>query len=73
MPRTPPPSPPVNGVRIAVVGTALWGVALVVALVDAAMNDSGNGRWITTTAVGVALGLIGIGFLLAFERKITQR
>jgi hypothetical protein len=73
MPRTPPPTGPVNGVRIAIVGTSLWGVALIVVLVDAALSGTDRGLWIATTAVGLVLGLIGIGFLLAFERRIVER
>jgi hypothetical protein len=74
MPRTPPPAPPVNGVRIAAVGTCIWAVALVVALLDhSALSSSGRGWWITTACVGVLLGLIGIAFLRRFERRIVER
>jgi hypothetical protein len=64
----------VNGVRIAVVGTGLWFVALAIALLDrAALSDSGRGWWIGCAAVGVLLGLFGIAFLRLYERQIANR
>jgi hypothetical protein len=69
-----PPAPAVNGVRIAVIGTVVWTVALVAALLDrAALRDSGRGWWIGCAAVGVLLGLFGIAFLRLYERQIANR
>lgn len=74
MTRTPEAGPPVDGVRIAVVGTCAWGLAFVAALVaHTTLSDSGRGWWITTAGVGVLLGLIGIAFLRRFERDIVAR
>jgi hypothetical protein len=72
--RPTPPAPPVNGVRIAVIGTVAWAVALVVAVLDhAALSESGRGWWIGCAAVGVLLGLFGIAFLRLYERQIANR
>jgi hypothetical protein len=72
--RTPPPAPAIDGVRIAVVGTILWGVAFLAALADyVSLAASGRSWWVTTAGVGVLLGLIGIGFVRRFGRDIAAR
>jgi hypothetical protein len=72
--RQTPPAPPVNGVRIAVIGTGAWVVALVCALlIHATLTGRGRGWWIGCAAVGVLLGLFGIVFLRLYERRIVRR
>lgn len=57
MERRPDPPPlPTDDVRTVVVGTALWGVALVVSAV------AGNADAAWTCAAGFALGFVGIAY-----------
>jgi len=49
-----------DGVRTMQVGTALWGIALVVMILYRSdLERAGNEWWIGTCAAGLALGVIG--------------
>jgi hypothetical protein len=49
-----------DGVRTMQVGTALWGIALVVMfLFRAELDRAGHEWWLWTCAAGFALGLVG--------------
>ncbi len=64
-PRRPDPEPlEADDVTLVTVGTALWAVALVVAVVlRDRLDDDGRGRWLWVAAAGVGLGLIGIRYV----------
>jgi Protein of unknown function (DUF2530) len=59
--RAPPEPLPNDGVRTVIVGTVLWGIALIALLPFAGrLNDNGRLWWIATCAVGFGLGLVGL-------------
>jgi hypothetical protein len=61
--RPDPPPVPTNDLRVVVVGTVLWAVALVVtAVLRTRLDHSGRGWWVGTCAAGFALGLLGIAY-----------
>ena len=61
--RPDPPPVPTNDLRVVVVGTALWAVALLVTLLfHARLREDGHLWWIATCAVGFGLGLVGIRY-----------
>jgi hypothetical protein len=63
MRRPDPPPLRTDDVRVVTVGTALWGVALVVALVlRGRLDDDGHLWWLGTCAAGFALGLVGLAY-----------
>ena len=46
---------------VVTVGTALWGVALLLALVfHGTLDDHGNGDWVWVALAGFLLGLLGL-------------
>jgi MFS family permease len=50
-----------DAVTVITVGTVLWAVGLVVALLlHGRLADHGNGDWVWITVAGVVLGLMGI-------------
>lgn len=62
MPEIPAPIDP-NGTVVVSVGTALWLVALVVALaLHSRLQAAGHLWWIGACAAGFALGLVGMGY-----------
>jgi Protein of unknown function (DUF2530) len=64
----------VDAVRTVQVGTALWAVALVVALVlRDPLSDDGREWWIWTCVAGVVLGLLGIVITTRRRRRIAAR
>lgn len=73
-PRRPDPEPlPTNDLTVVVVGTALWAVALVVALVlGDRLDDQGRENWVWITAAGVALGGVGIRHLRRRRARSTD-
>ena len=62
--QVPAPKPvDVDGVRTVLIGTGLWGVALVVCLVRRdALVEAGNEWWLWTCLAGVGLGLLGYSY-----------
>lgn len=64
----------VDAVRTVQVGTALWAVALVVALVlRDQLSDDGREWWIWTCIAGVLLGVAGIVITTRRRRRIAVR
>jgi FtsH-binding integral membrane protein len=75
MPQRRPDPPPVrtNDVRTVTVGTVLWAVALVVAvLFRERLRDGGHLWWVGAAAAGFALGLLGIVYTKRRERAIAR-
>ena len=58
--RTPPPPVDVDLGRVMLIGTAVWGVALVVAVVLALGDDEASWMPAWVCATGVLLGLFGV-------------
>jgi fatty acid desaturase len=59
--RRPDPEPIQTDDRLAIiVGLALWVVALAVVLFLAPLLGAGDGWWLWTCVVGLALGLVGL-------------
>ena len=69
--RRPDPVPAPTDGRIAVlVGTGLWALALIPTLVYAGpITAAGGGWWIWTVVVGIALGLLGFGWLSVIRAR----
>lgn len=62
--RPQPPLPPVDDRRPVAVGTLIWAVLLVAALL--ARDDlagQGRGWWVWTPVAGIALGLLGLVYV----------
>lgn len=61
-PRRPDPKPlETDDVRVVALGTGLWALALVAALLlNDRLDDDGRGSWVWVAAAGVVLGLIGL-------------
>ena len=68
--RRPDPVPARANARKAVaVGSAVWLVALVLALVfRTELGDAGLGWWLWCAAIGLGLGLAGLAFVLVRRR-----
>jgi len=68
--RRPDPVPATTDDRKAVlVGLGLWVIGLVVLLVFLKpLSASGDGWWLWTVIVGLALGLVGLGYLTVKRR-----
>lgn len=64
-PRRPDPEPlATDDVRVIVVGTVLWAVALVLAVaLHGRLEDSGRDKWVWVAAAGLGLGLVGIRYV----------
>jgi len=63
-----------DGILPVAVGTAAWAVALVVlVLLRARLAEAGATWWIAVAAVGLASGLIGLGFLSRRRRRQAHR
>jgi hypothetical protein len=64
-PRRPDPEPlETDDVTVVTVGTALWGVALVVTVVFRdRLGDEGRSSWAWICAAGVLLGLLGVRYV----------
>jgi hypothetical protein len=64
-PRRPDPEPlETDDVMVVTVGTALWGVALVVtAALHGRLGDEGRTSWVWISAAGFVLGLLGIRYV----------
>lgn len=55
------------------VGTAVWAVLFVLALVARSwLVDSGRGWWVWTTLAGVLLGLCGLGYLARRDARAAS-
>ncbi len=69
--RRPDPEPLRTDDRGAVlVGTVVWAVLLVVALVERdRLEADGNGWWVWTPVVGIALGLLGLRVVSRRHRR----
>jgi hypothetical protein len=62
-----------DGVRIVVVGTVLWVVALGVLLVfHDRLSDNGRGWWIWVCVAGAGLGLIGIPYMRRYQSRVRR-
>jgi peptidoglycan/LPS O-acetylase OafA/YrhL len=60
-----------DDVRIVALGTALWLVALVVALVfHDRLADHGNGDWVWVALAGVFLGFVGLRHVRRRQRAL---
>lgn len=72
-PRHPDPPPlETDEVRVVAVGTALWGLALLVLLpFRGRLLDDGRGWWLWTCAAGMSLGLWGLRICL--RRRAARR
>jgi hypothetical protein len=76
---TPPPSRrveplDVDAVRTVQVGTALWVVALIGALVfREALDEAGRESWIWVCVAGVLLGLLGIAVTTNRRRRLARQ
>lgn len=60
---------------VVAVGTALWAIGLVLALVlHGRLADDGRGDWVWVAAAGVFLGLVGLRHVRrrAAHRRIPQ-
>jgi NO-binding membrane sensor protein with MHYT domain len=63
MRRPDPPPVRTDDVRVVTVGTVLWGVAFVVALLfRTTLRDDGHLWWLGACAAGFALGLVGLAY-----------
>jgi LPXTG-motif cell wall-anchored protein len=73
-PRRPDPEPlETDDVRVIVIGTVLWAVALVLTLVwHDRLADTGHGDWVWVTLAGTFLGLLGLPYLLRRRRLLRQ-
>ncbi|WP_088285057.1 DUF2530 domain-containing protein [Kineosporia sp. A_224] len=59
--------------RTVLVGTAVWAVLLVAALVGhGRLSDAGRGWWVWTPVVGIALGLYGLRYLRLRDERPAQ-
>jgi uncharacterized membrane protein len=65
-PRRPDPEPlETDDVKVVLVGTIAWFVALVLALVfHARLSEAGNESWVWTLLAGCFLGLVGVRYVL---------
>jgi hypothetical protein len=78
-PRRPDPPPlETDDVRVALVGTAVWLVALLLTLVfHGWLADHGNGDWVWIALCGFGLGLVAIRYFLrrraALRREAASR
>lgn len=62
-PRQPDPPPlETDDVRVVAVGTALWGVALVVLGIARLAGADVRGWWLAMCAGGLVLGGVGVGY-----------
>jgi hypothetical protein len=73
-PRRPDPPPlETDDVKVAFVGTAVWLVALLLALVfHGQLADHGHGDWVWIALAGFGLGLVAIRYFLR-RRKAIRR
>ena len=72
MPTTPKPAPPpleVDTLRVVLVGTVLWAVALVVLLL---LGDRVAPLWKWTCVAGIALAAVGIG-IMRWQGQLRRR
>ncbi|MCI2239960.1 DUF2530 domain-containing protein [Paenibacillus sp. TRM 82003] len=70
------PAPPplrTDDRRAVLVGLAVWGVLLVVALAVPEVRDTGEGRWLGSCVAGLALGLVGLAHVHRRERRAARR
>ncbi|MGH8968434.1 MAG: DUF2530 domain-containing protein [Actinomycetes bacterium] len=78
-PRRPDPEPlETDDVRVVTIGTVVWFVALVLALVfHDPLADGGNENWTWIFLAGAGLGLLGIVYLRrrrrSLQRDVTSR
>lgn len=79
MPSAPTPADPSPGatrsdadaVLPVAIGTALWGVALVVlVLLRPRLEESGSTWWISVAVVGLITGLLATAFLVRRRRRL---
>ena len=64
----------VDGVRAVTIGTILWVVALIALLpFTDTLQDDGHLWWIGTCAVGVLLGLSGLGYTVRRRNRLRRR
>lgn len=78
VPRVSPTQPPplqaldVDGIAVVTVGTALWGIALVVAIaMHTRLERDGRLWWVAAAAVGFGLGLVGISYCLRRRARLA--
>jgi hypothetical protein len=64
-----PPPLKVDTVRVVLIGTALWAVALVVLLV---LGDRVDRQWVWTCVAGIVLAGIGLG-IMRWQGQLGRR
>lgn len=70
--RPDPPPLATDDARTVIVGTVVWGVLLVLALLFRGwLADTGRGWWVWTPVVGIALGLYGLRYLARRRRGVA--
>lgn len=63
-----------DGILPVAIGTALWAVALVVLIaMRPRLEEAGATWWIGAAAVGLASGVVGLGFLSWRKRRQALR
>ena len=74
-PRRPDPEPlETDDVTVVTIGTALWGVALVVTVVFRdQVGDEGRTSWAWVCAAGFVLGLLGIRYVRRRRAAMAAR
>jgi hypothetical protein len=71
--RAAPPPLEANDLRVTVVGTVAWAVALVVLLVLRGQIPASDRWWIWTCAVGVGMGLFALWYVPVFKRARARK
>jgi O-antigen/teichoic acid export membrane protein len=73
--RRPDPAPARADARKAMfVGTHVWLVALIVAIVlRPQLMDAGLGWFVWAAAIGVAIGVVGLAVVLVIRRRIVRQ
>lgn len=71
--RRPDPEPlEVDEIRVVLIGTAVWAVALVgLLLLGQGLDDDVRNRWVGTCAAGIAIGCFGVYY--SWRRAAARR
>ena len=73
--RRPPPAPvETDGVRVLVIGTVLWALALcALLLLGDRLRGDGREDWVWTCLTGTVLGLVGIAYCARRRNALRRR